>query len=339
MSTWYYYNEKGEKITVTGGQLKGLAKAGIITAETVVETEDGKTVPARKVKGLTFVTAVQSPMPPSAEPNPFSAVPPAFNPSAVTVSPVEQTIPQNTPVSFIEKIKRLRWYHWIAIVVVLGIIGAIADKSEKNEKNGSQPKQNNVAAPADKKQAVPNSGIALKALPEREVFQNDIMNVVSELGLSSSEKTILEILIGRHWLMAKKVSQVGELFDRMTLLMKMSELQSCFDDCAGNISTAWSEGIHNDLYPDFNTMLALVGTLDARSTCRHNLGQMMLSVESSVRKLNKTKYKDTIELYVILSSYKEAVNNPSGTYMSYTANIRSYREEFTRTMSRAKLEW
>jgi len=58
MSTWHYY-ENGEKITVTGGQLKGLAKTGRITPETIVETEDGKKAPARKVKGLTFVTATQ----------------------------------------------------------------------------------------------------------------------------------------------------------------------------------------------------------------------------------------------------------------------------------------
>ena len=63
MSNWHYYNEKGEKIAVTGGQLKGLAKAGRITPETIVETEDGKTAPARKVKGLTFVAAQPVPMP------------------------------------------------------------------------------------------------------------------------------------------------------------------------------------------------------------------------------------------------------------------------------------
>jgi hypothetical protein len=57
MSTWYYYNEQGERISVNGGQLKGLAKAGLITPETMVETEDGKTAPAQKVKGLTFITA------------------------------------------------------------------------------------------------------------------------------------------------------------------------------------------------------------------------------------------------------------------------------------------
>ena len=54
MSIWYYTNEKGEKVSVTGGQLKGLAKTGLITPETVVENENGKTAPAGKVKGLTF---------------------------------------------------------------------------------------------------------------------------------------------------------------------------------------------------------------------------------------------------------------------------------------------
>ncbi|MDR0328793.1 MAG: ankyrin repeat domain-containing protein [Planctomycetaceae bacterium] len=58
MAKWFYNNENGEKIEVTGGQLKGLAKAGQITPDTIVETEDGKTAPARKVKGLTFVEAI-----------------------------------------------------------------------------------------------------------------------------------------------------------------------------------------------------------------------------------------------------------------------------------------
>ena len=61
MSTWFYYDSNGQKQgPVTGGQLKGLAKTGQISSETVVETEDGKTAPARKVKGLTFV---ETPLP------------------------------------------------------------------------------------------------------------------------------------------------------------------------------------------------------------------------------------------------------------------------------------
>ena len=60
MSKWFYYNEQGEKIEVTGGQLKGLAKTGRITPGTLVETEDGKKAPAKKVKGLTFIAAAPS---------------------------------------------------------------------------------------------------------------------------------------------------------------------------------------------------------------------------------------------------------------------------------------
>jgi len=59
MAKWFYYNEHGEKIEVTGAQLKELAKTGTITPDTTIETEEGKTVPARKVKGLVFSETTQ----------------------------------------------------------------------------------------------------------------------------------------------------------------------------------------------------------------------------------------------------------------------------------------
>ena len=59
MSKWFYYNESGEKIEVTGGQLKWLAKNGKIAPGTLVETEDGKKALAKKVVGLTFTAATQ----------------------------------------------------------------------------------------------------------------------------------------------------------------------------------------------------------------------------------------------------------------------------------------
>lgn len=54
MTNWHYYNKKGDKITVTGKELKELALRGLITQGTMVETEDGKQAPAIKVKGLAF---------------------------------------------------------------------------------------------------------------------------------------------------------------------------------------------------------------------------------------------------------------------------------------------
>ena len=61
MAKWFYYNEKGEKQgPITSGQLKGLAKQGLITPETMVENEEGKSAPAGTVKGLTFSKLSQS---------------------------------------------------------------------------------------------------------------------------------------------------------------------------------------------------------------------------------------------------------------------------------------
>jgi len=54
MANWFYYNENGEKISVTGKELKELAKNGTITPETFVETAEGKTGLAKHVKGLPF---------------------------------------------------------------------------------------------------------------------------------------------------------------------------------------------------------------------------------------------------------------------------------------------
>lgn len=71
MAIWHYYNEKGDKITVSGKELKELAKLGKITPGTTIETEDGQTAPAIRVKGLTFAEA---PPPPSVPVPPVEAI-------------------------------------------------------------------------------------------------------------------------------------------------------------------------------------------------------------------------------------------------------------------------
>ena len=117
-TTWYYYNEQGEKIEVTGGQLKGLAKVGRITPETIVETAEGKKARAGKVKGLTFAAAAQPestlPVEPDiyglsqskpVEKNPFTAAPVTaeVNPfTASTPSMVNGATPQRIPAPSVE---------------------------------------------------------------------------------------------------------------------------------------------------------------------------------------------------------------------------------------------
>ena len=114
-TTWYYYDEKGDKIEVTGGRLKGLAKTGVITPETIVETADGKKARAGKVKGLTFIVpgATQSePIPsepaqsvesesyglaaPPPKPSPFTAPMPKAMSASVT-APSETANPFTAP--------------------------------------------------------------------------------------------------------------------------------------------------------------------------------------------------------------------------------------------------
>ena len=100
MANWFYYNENGEKVAVTGGQLKGLAKAGVITPDTVVETEEGKTAPARKVKGLTFGEPTQPEMVTSESTTPATVSTDESNPFNISASiPIEQP-PQPAPGSF-----------------------------------------------------------------------------------------------------------------------------------------------------------------------------------------------------------------------------------------------
>ncbi|GHT16689.1 hypothetical protein FACS1894189_1000 [Planctomycetales bacterium] len=64
MANWYYYNASGEKVgPVRGRDLTALVKDGTVTPDTIIESEDGRQVPASQVQGLTFVPATAVPAP------------------------------------------------------------------------------------------------------------------------------------------------------------------------------------------------------------------------------------------------------------------------------------
>jgi len=94
MSTWFYYDSNGQKQgPVSGGQLKGLAKAGLITPGTLVETEDGKTALAKKVNGLTFGTLPQPETIQPVVPNPVPIAPPQTTALSVPTTSLPATSP------------------------------------------------------------------------------------------------------------------------------------------------------------------------------------------------------------------------------------------------------
>ena len=106
-TTWYWYDNEGQRQgPISGGKLKGLAKTGRITPGTMIETESGKAVPAKKIQGLTFIPATspdvtpvpsspaQPPPVPVHAPSPFTSVPVPILPvvqgteSSVTFQPL-----------------------------------------------------------------------------------------------------------------------------------------------------------------------------------------------------------------------------------------------------------
>jgi hypothetical protein len=161
MSTWYYYDTKGQKQgPITGGQLKGLAKTGQITPGTMVETEEGKTVPASKIKGLTFAEAAPPQASPPPPPNPFATAPPvAANPFATTppmtkplasvVPPAHQAASQSVSAPAVEKSGGSSWkvtLIGIVLILVVGfiglaIIGSTSDSDERPANEEGRPVQ------------------------------------------------------------------------------------------------------------------------------------------------------------------------------------------------------
>ena len=58
MSNWYYYNKNGEKIgPISVSALKELTQQGLITRETVIENQGGRSSTAGQINGLTFPDA------------------------------------------------------------------------------------------------------------------------------------------------------------------------------------------------------------------------------------------------------------------------------------------
>jgi len=125
MSTWYYYDKDGQKQgPITGGQLKGLAKTGQISPETVVETEGGKTSPARKVSGLTFMEVAPSETMPTGQ-NPFNATPPVADSTSASVAEK----PKKTSISgkFVAFLSANLW-RTIAMVLVVACLLLVTER-------------------------------------------------------------------------------------------------------------------------------------------------------------------------------------------------------------------
>jgi hypothetical protein len=101
-----------------------------ITPDTMVETEEGKIAPARKVKGLTFIattlpetTSTESPA--LAEPNPFTAVSLAEENPFMAAPPVQTnpfvSMPTNVLIPVVHENKGSIWITLVGILVIVAV--------------------------------------------------------------------------------------------------------------------------------------------------------------------------------------------------------------------------
>jgi len=87
MANWYFY-ENGRKVgPISAERLKGLAEAGHITPETIVENETGKQARASKVKGLVF---------PQQGSSNFVSAPPIITPNSESDNTIKRWIDAKT---------------------------------------------------------------------------------------------------------------------------------------------------------------------------------------------------------------------------------------------------
>ena len=148
MANWHYYNETGEKIgPVQRRDIKRLAELGTITPETMIEDENGRSAPAKKLKSLTFpakpkndhIVPSYSPLHSETTPieqnpftaaipveeNPFTAtIPVEENPFIATMPKMRQARPSRVAMPGIYK---TRWSFWATVVsIVKSLIDFIA---------------------------------------------------------------------------------------------------------------------------------------------------------------------------------------------------------------------
>jgi|GEM_PF-2238519 len=155
MSTWFYYDNSGQKQgPITDGQLKELAMRGTITAQTVIETESGKSAPAGKIKGLTFRGTTPPRATPPAE-SPFVAPLPNAHRGA-------QPEPQSLHTPIAKNSTGSIWVTLIGIVLISSVCFAAWSIL-----GGSRDEQM-VRAPGENPQPAPGQPPVVATLPKDE---------------------------------------------------------------------------------------------------------------------------------------------------------------------------
>lgn len=371
MSNWYYFNEKDEKVgPVSSTVLKELARQGLITKETKIVNNNGRSAVAGQVNGLTFVEAKKS-----GQPQPFESAGFDF-PALVSegntpndFDPFANTAPHQVPIPFATSKPLSTFAKPIVLVpvsvgsgmllmllmmlVIMTIFGNTKDKTQVGRSDVSnvkieanEPSAKEVEKPKQKQQS---TGLLLKPPhPKEEFIRAATVKIEKLVKDEFKPATYGDHLIVPYirvmessWDTTNNVYALcNKIKNEKELLPKIEALKNGYAICMANIATQWHYGIQAQTYV-FNADMAITQATGMYETngAYHNLEQIMTTITARVKTLNKEKYANTIKLYSLLSKYQKSTTAPSGSLKSYSENIAAYQEEFTQTMSLAELEW
>jgi hypothetical protein len=348
MTNWYYYDKIGGKIgPINSTALKTLVQQGLITTDTIIENEQGKSAKAGTIKGLEFpqqsVYSVEqpTPLPPvkfDLPPLPQATSKPA--PIPLPVSPNSRKV-ISKPIIFVIVGSMILLCFGIITIMVIGSMKWSTPKQEIAEKQNETPTR--------KETSKSTTNVFKSILNQQTVIIEDIP---SDDGTEFMKKYrslfYSEDLAKGEFKLYRAISEDGnrlckifvENYNKQNIVQNIRSLQEIYDQLIDEFLDAWHSSIkYSEVRPEFSVTLSIMKSELTKNNVYNNLEKCMSLIKNDIKKLNKKDKEKTLELYAILSQYKDAVTKVEGSYNSYRDNRNSYRENFSKTLSLAELEW
>jgi hypothetical protein len=122
-------------------------------------------------------------------------------------------------------------------------------------------------------------------------------------------------------------------------VQNIEELQEICNSVMEEILDEWDSAIeYSSIQPEFSLTLLIMTKELTKNKVYINIETCMNLIRNDIKKLDKKTKENTIKLYAILSQYQTGIINPTGSYRTYLQSRISYKDDFTKTLSLAKLE-
>ncbi|MDR2757097.1 MAG: DUF4339 domain-containing protein, partial [Planctomycetaceae bacterium] len=123
------------------------------------------------------------------------------------------------------------------------------------------------------------------------------------------------------------------------LVQNIAGLQEICNSVMDEILDEWNSAIkYSSVKPEFSLTLSIMKNELEKNKVFINIETCMTLIRNDIKKLDKKTKENTIKLYAILSQYQTSIIDPIGSYRTYSQSHISYKDDFTKTLSLAKLE-